>query len=249
MQKLLDGFYSEESELFSLSNKLKPEDVQQTQAVDMGQFFIHLLASESGSLTLTAKGNIKPKHCTMVAAKLLEFDPDEMREINEDRFVFLTRLKHVLQMAGYIDILKTRIKLTKKGYDYILKNDPVELYLSMMEMTMDEYDWVGDYIFNPVCAIIQDSALFSLYMLHKKGEVYLPKREYYNLFEKAFPHIREIPVFTNGINIMPKVFDLLFFNDICRMFGLIDRKPDLENMDNSFYRSSQLFRKLFLWKV
>ena len=61
---------------------------------------------------------------------------------------------------------------------------------------------------------------------------------------KAFPYISDIPALTSVMNIMPRVYEILFLTLLCQYFGLVDIRSD-ESGDLKFLYKTL---KLFDWK-
>lgn len=103
------------------------------------------------------------------------------------------------------------------------------------------------FVFNDRCSIVQDSALFPLYILHRKAKEFISQDRLYDYFQKTFPFISDIPVLTSGLNIMPKVYEILFLTLFCRYFGPVDISSDKNDDSKFMYKTSKLFGKLFDW--
>ena len=247
MQRILEYDIPANDDLVRINSNITSKDVIDTKIVSMSLFLLQMLLDNSGSLPLTATGNLQRKYCDAFLHFIIPDMPENYGVSSEDDVPDLAPLRIILNETGYIETLKTRIKLTEKGLELMSSNDVSAFYLDILDYYVEEYEWLDMFVFNDRCSIVQDSALFSLYILHRKAKQFISQDRLYDYFHKAFPFISDIPVLTSGLNIMPKVYEILFLTLFCRYFGLVDISPNKNDDSKFMYKTSKLFGKLFDW--
>lgn len=247
MQRILEYDFPANENIVRINLNITSKDVIDTKIVSMSLFFLQMLLDNSGSLALTARENLQRKYCDTFLHFIIPGMPEDYGVSSEDDVPDLTSLRILLNGTGYIETLKTRIKLTKKGSQLMEQRDLSAFYLDILDYYIEKYEWLDLFRFSDRCSIVQDSALFSLYILHRKAKQFISQDNLYNYFHKAFPFISDIPVLTSGLNIMPKVYEFLFLTLLCQYFGLVDIKSDKNDASKFMYKTSKLFGKLFDW--
>lgn len=247
MQKILDYELSANEDLVRINSNITGKDVADAKIITMSLFFLQMFIDNSGSLALTSTGNLQLKHCDTFLHFIFPGMPVNYGAGTENDVPDLAIVRIILNETGYTNTLKTKIKLTEKGSELLEKRDLSAFYLDIMDYYVEEYEWLNAYRFNDRCSIVQDSVLFSLYILHKKAKQFISQDRLYEYFQKAFPFISDIPVLTSGLNITPQVYDTLFLSQFCRYFGLLDIQSDKNDDSKLMYKTTKLFGKLFEW--
>lgn len=250
MHSILSHRSLPENELFSLNTQLSSDEVERTFAVKYAAALLTLVEQEGGTLALTPKGNLKQVYTTAVMASLIDVDPDEYFIRSEDDVPFLTQTKHLLYLAGYIDLLKTRLRLTAKGINWLGTKDSVELFLYLLYASADDYDWLYEESYPADFGIIQDSLPFSFLLLKEFGHHPRTVSEYKKEFSKAFPAVVGNDEGGYRSILLEAAYLILFFYDFCSFFGLIkfkNRSSFTETAD-SIIITTELFDRLFDWK-
>lgn len=247
IQRILEYEVFDNEDLVRINSNITGKDVADTKIVSMSMFFLQMFVDNSGSLALTSTGNLKLKHCDTFLHFIFPGMPESYGAGKEEDVPDLAIVRIILNETGYTNTLKTKIKLTEKGSELLEKRDFSAFYLDVLDYYVEEYEWLDTYRFNDRCAIVQDSVLFSLYILHKKAKQFIPENRLYECFHKAFPAISDIPVLTSGLNIMPQVYDVLFLSKFCRYFGFLDVQSDKNDDSKHLYKTTKLFEKLFEW--
>ena len=149
-------------------------------------------ACAGSGLKATAMGNL-PRSFVREAARRY-WRPDQQAEIarflgtfNEEHFHDLSDTRAIIASAGLLRKHHSRFHLTQKAKDLAAQGKDA-LYRFLFIFYCDRFNWAyRDY--EEELPIIQDSFLFTLYMLQRFGGKYLPFSFYQKKFITAFPRI------------------------------------------------------------
>ena len=252
MQRLLTGSVDDSRFLVTLNPDPDIDLVSQSRIIRHGAKYLELLVEQGGFLPLTPKGNLKLDACHKILDALMTELPRRFSLRSEDDIYDSLLLRMMMEDLGYTKTLKTKVTITKKGARLWEKKDWSRLYLELIRLDLEEYDWVAQSFFSEGCRIVQDSALFSLYMLKKMNQdhspgIHHPYEELYIGFINAFPHAETIPTLKSGINNMKLVYEHLFFINFTLKFGLCQTHFEGDDYKNASYRTTALFDQLLLW--
>ncbi len=173
-----------------------PEHISLTPEAPILTLF-SLLADAIGEqgLKCTATGNLPLAFCK-AAAKIFRISTDEgnLRRIGGIRSeldffeLHVTRLVSV--EAGLVRKYKGRFKLTRECQRLLAGSDPAAIYLRLFRSYAQRYNWsYGDGY--PELPFIQQSFLFTLYLLHRHGAAGKPESFYADAYLQAFPMLAE----------------------------------------------------------
>ena len=144
-------------------------------------------------LKATAKGNLPQKLCRNAVLDFCKGLPDDdfrhrMRVNKEGDFVELHVTRIILELSGLLRKTKGRFFLTRKYHQLNSQPGRAALYLKLFQTCSRGFNWAywDGY---PEIPFIQQSFLFTLYLLHKHGDGWKPSEFYANAFIKAFPMI------------------------------------------------------------
>ena len=163
MHDILYRPFEFENNVFSLNFKSK--QLSEVPLIKQAYYFLNKL-KEVYELKATQKGNL-PK--AFVVEMYNEFFSNERyaRLPNkEDDLPQLTRLKHLLDMSGLIKKRKNKFSLTKKGETIIDKDNSAELFKLIIDSFFNKWNWAYGDGYSEL-QLIQSSAVFNLYLLHK----------------------------------------------------------------------------------
>ncbi|MCF6227020.1 MAG: SEC-C domain-containing protein [Xanthomonadales bacterium] len=140
-----------------------------------------------------AKGNLPQKLCRDVWSNYINLYPDHVlasfHSVNkEDDFFELHVMRIVLELAGFLRKTKGRFYVTNKYKKIASKFGLKGLYPIIFETYCKEFNWAywDRYSDAP---FIQQSFLFTLYMLKQYGEEMVATKVYENNFLRAFPMV------------------------------------------------------------
>ena len=149
---------------------------------------------KTGGIKTTIKGNLPRDFCRELENAYLAKEDFKflLREkfpiMKEEDSLELHRVRIITEMAGYIRKYKNRFILTKKGEKIIINGFRTDDYLHLVKTFTLQYNWAYYDLYGEV-NIIQDSFLFTLYLLQNFGDEVRPKKFYADKFFTAFGDI------------------------------------------------------------
>jgi hypothetical protein len=172
-------------------------------------------------------------------------------------------LRQAVTKCGWIKKSSGRFLLTKKGEEIYRDGFSQSHYVVLLRFWMFSYNW-GDTDGHPACPIIQESAVFSLYMLMKRAQEPLSSGDFTGLFIRAFPYaLQLLSAEPSRIEIslhraispeerLGSVLRLRFLQRFAAYFGLIDylvdeKLPYFERYQKAQFKTSRLFNEVFSW--
>ncbi|HIP37914.1 MAG TPA: hypothetical protein EYG88_00695 [Desulfocapsa sulfexigens] len=207
-------------------------------------FILSMLIKEIGEdgLKLTAKGNLGRKFCQQAFEKYQPRYPDpyglKITIHSETNFEPLHAIRLTAQLAGLVRKYKGRLLLTKKCKKALDRHGLREIYPLLLHAYIRKFNWGYRDGFQEI-PFIQQSFLFTLYLLHKYGSKWKPATFYSDSYLRAFPMILQ--------EIEPKMYeppeDTLQHGYILRtlqrfagFFGLADLEQISEGPINREYK-------------
>lgn len=248
MHSLLYGSLEENSDFVRLNPNPDPVLADKTSAVGLAKAIFQALVENGGSLPLTSAGNLKRVACNRIYELHSPLPiPEGMTLRSEDDLMFSRQTRQILDDLGLIHTIKTKIKLTEQGRMLWERKDWGRLYAGMFRIEMTGYDWLEDTLLTKHCRIVQDSALFSLYLLKKIAEKAVSYNTLYSAFLKAFPQVGEFPTVPGGLNNMRAVYEYFFFDFFALRYGLC--RADRGDRNEVRYVITDLFRDFLYFQL
>ena len=252
VRRLIQWPLTDPSDMLVFNRDLKPEDLSGIPIVSNAVRFLRDLAAAE-PLKATAKGNLPP-----VFAKRLFDDLDDtpLKEIIKFRSEADSGTVHVLRlvltMAGLIRKEKGSFRLTRKGRRAVEDGFSGENYLDLFLQFASKFNWGFQDGFSDF-RIIQQSVLFSLYLLRKKARVYIGSHSLSPYFVRAFPMIlaESNPLYGSAYSLIDRGYIVRFLERFCEYFGLIGLRVRSEDpLQRTFvFRTSPVFEKFLKWKI
>ncbi len=215
-----------------------------TQPQGKAAFLLNMLVAEIGEegIKLTAKGNLGQKFCQKARETYYDLYPEPLMSRlsvhTETNFEPLHTIRLTAQLAGLTRKYNGRLVLTKKCLKSFERGGVMELYPLLMQAYIQKFNWAyrdgyGEIFF------IQQSFLFTLYLLYKYGKSWRPANFYSDNFLRAFPMIlREIEakLYEPPEDTLRKVYFLRALQRFAGFFGLVDIEQVSEDPRNREYR-------------
>lgn len=167
-------------------------------------FILFMLVEGIGEdgIKLTAKGNLGQKFSQEAGRKYYDRYPDSLMSLipvrSETNFEPLYAIRLTAQLAGLVRKYKGRLLLTKKCRKSLDRNGLRELYLLVLRVYIQKFNW-GYRDGCQELPFIQQSFLFTLYLLQKYGSSWKPATFYGDKYLEAFPVILQ--------EIEPKIYE------------------------------------------
>lgn len=152
------------------------------------------IAREPQGLKTTAKGNLPRDVCRRLDE---EFHTEKSKRfrlrdkfpiMQEEDFRYLHAVRLVAEMAGFIRRYKKRFILTKLGREIVKNGITMEHYYRLFQTYTLDFNWAYMDFFDEL-PIIQESFIFTLYLLKLYGDEYREEDFYAGLFIRAFPSV------------------------------------------------------------
>ena len=166
----------------------------QTDAPLLGLICSITDAIDEKGLKATVKGNLPRKLCQVAAASYWSELPEDdihhrIRVNKEEDCADLHIARVLMEMAGLLRKNKGRFYLTRKCHQMVTTQSGLAgLYPTMLKTYCTDFNWAYRDGFEEI-PFIQQSFLFTLYLLHRHGSDWKPCRFYEDRFVQAFPMI------------------------------------------------------------
>ncbi len=168
--------------------------VLQTEPESKAAFILNMLVKEIGEdgIKLTAKGNLGQKFCQEAKKNYFNQYPEPMMSRlsvrTETNFEPLHTIRLTAQLGGLVRKYKGKLLLTKKCQKALENNGLRELYPLLVHSYIRKFNWGYRDAYDEL-SFIQQSFLFTMYLLHKYGNSWRPATFYSDSFLHAFPMI------------------------------------------------------------
>ena len=144
-------------------------------------------------LKATAKGNLPQKLCKEAFVDYLKYLPENdfrhrMKINREDDFADLHTTRIILEIAGLLRKTKGRFFLTKKYQQLVEKKGLAGIYPVVFKTCCREFNWGYQDGYKDI-PFIQQSFLFSMYLLKLHGDDWKSFLIYEDYFLQAFPMV------------------------------------------------------------
>ncbi len=233
--------------------------VLQTKPQSKAAFLFDMLIEEIGEegIKLTATGNLGQKFCQEASKRYFKLYPEPLmsgRSVRtETNFEPLHTIRLTAQLAGLVRKYKGRLLLTKKCVKSLESHGLREVYLLLIHSYIRKFNWGYRDAYGEV-GFIQQSFLFTLYLLHKYGKSWRPATFYSDNFIGAFPMIlREIEpkLYEPPEDTLRKVYILRVLQRFAGFFGLADIEQISKDPINREYRirATGLLNEVVGWRL
>lgn len=163
-------------------------------------------------------------------------------------------LRRMLDMCGWIKKRHNKFSLTRKGQRIVNKRFEPNDFLHLLKSYMFKFNWAFRDLYPPL-SIIQQSVIFSCYLLHKKAGTFIHTDELGECFNRAYPMVLDAlegyPAIDSPEQTVRDAFALRFVKHFCEYFGLVEirRESKKRYPPNLFLKTTFSFEMLFNWKL
>lgn len=226
-----------------------PEKLAVTPEAPIIRLFM-LLAEGIGEegLKPTATGNLPRQFCRdALKAYLGEEEYASMSRYGELRSetdfsrLHVTRL--VAELAGLVRKYNGRFILSRECRSMLKNEGAAAVYPRLFRSFVQEYEWSYQDFFDPL-PLLQQSFLFTLYLLHKHGDTWQSNRFYEERFIRAFPRLlNEVEPPSSHFSAEDSLrtcYSIRCLERFARFFGLIE----IERSEASRYTDGFKVKKL-----
>ena len=240
-------------ELFSFPSELK------TEPESKAAFILKMLIEGIGEdgMKLTAKGNLGQKFCQEASKRYFEKYPERMMSRlsvrTETNFEPLHTIRLTAGLCGLTRKYKGKLLLTKKCQTAMDKGGMKTLYPLLLRSYIQKFNWAYRDGYQELF-LIQQSFLFSLYLLQKYGNSRQSSTFYADNFLEAFPMlINEVEpkLYESPEDTIKQCYTLRTLQRFADFFGLADVEQISNEPLNHKYRvrALELLDKIVKWHV
>lgn len=150
-------------------------------------------AIDDRGLKATTKGNLPQKLCQQAASSYWKNLPQDdlhhrMKVNKEEDFFDLHVTRIILELSGFLRLTKGRFYLTNKYHQLMNRSGLQAIYPRIFNTVCREFNW-GYWDRYQEIPFIQQSFLFTLYLLKRHGDDWKPFCFYEDCFLQAFPAV------------------------------------------------------------
>lgn len=252
MYRILHRPFTETTDILTLDRNLSKEDLMDILVVKETVYFLKRL-SELQPLKATAKGNLPQSFAREMHDKFPEHPSFHYPIKSEEEDSKLSALRHLLDMAGWIKKRNQKFSLTQKGQIMVENGFGIDDFFYLFETYTEKFNWASRDLY-PDLDIIQESFLFSCYLLHKKARTYIPVNKLGEYFIRAFLTVLDRVESHSPIDwqeLVQNAFSIRFIERFCEYFGLVTTQREKgKSLDFKYaIQITSLFEKMFGWKL
>ena len=252
MYRLLYRPFAEASDILTLSRDLLKGDLLEIPVVKETVHFLKRLA-ELQPLKTTVKGNLPQAFVREMHDKFPEHPHFHYPIRSEEEDSKLSALRHILDMAGWIKKRNQKFSLTQKGQNVVENGFGIDDFFYLFETYTEKFNWASRDLY-PDLDIIQESFLFSCYLLHRKARTYIPVNKLGEYFIRAFLTVLDRVESHSSIDwqeLVQNAFSIRFIERFCEYFGLVTiQREKRKSLDFKYaIQITSLFEKMFDWKL
>lgn len=184
-------------------------------------------------LKSTAKGNLPRKFCTETAIDYYSGQDQSInrnwRQLNrnEENFYELHCLRLLSGLCGILRKYKGKFIIGSSYKNVLANQGPAALLPELLQAYCTQFNWAYGDGYEEI-PFVQQSFLFSLYLLSKYGDIARPQEFYEDIFLKAFPEVLKVlqdrPYQTREEQLR-NVYSLRTFHRCFQYFGLAELLP------------------------
>ncbi|MCK5156373.1 MAG: SEC-C domain-containing protein [Spirochaetales bacterium] len=260
MQRISQRDLEDIEDVVMLNRELTNKDVASVPIMQYLDYLLSLYKENCYTLELTAKGNYRPYLVKKFNAHFFADDKYLGKVDREDKSWALGLAHTILLDFMYIEDRSNKnsgkSRLKSAGVFLLTEDHRVDFYLDILEYLLYDLDWVDqlreDFKFEEFSQI-QNSAVFSLYLLKKLAAKFTDRETIYDAYIKAFPDFDPTWDSEKPLLLIPIVYHLLLVENFCIPLGLVEQK-ECENtiteyVTEELFKTTKLFSKLFKWQV
>ena len=165
----------------------------------------------------------------------------------------LEKIRILLEETKYIELEKGRFRLQEKAKKVLESLCLYPLYCDLLKFYLENFNWMYGTGFSEIHNLIQVSSIFLLYIFKEKAICFISQQDLAGLYLSAFSQYRDEMKIESPYLEDDFAISYLFFEKFCALFGLLEiriqNKQDTGNFQKKDYKQSELFKKLFHWKI
>ena len=252
MHRLLNRPFKDTSDIVTLNEDISRKDIADVPVVMETVYFLKRLG-ELEPLKATVKGNLPralAQEMHNVFPEIVEFNFPIMSEEDDEK---LSALRYALDVGGWIKKRNQKFSLTRRGLNVVKNGFGPDDFFHLLDTYLHKFNWASRDLY-PSLDIIQQGALFSFYLLHRKADANIDANELAESFVRAFPNIlntSEEDPFSESGTIVHRTYSVRFLQRFCAYFGFVtiktEQKPPF--VTNYEVQTTPLFKNILVWKM
>lgn len=243
-------------EPFSLENAVfsfECRDNAKLKEVPLLKHSLYLLnkLKDAGEIKATQLGNLPRALVREMYEEFFSHDRYARLPNTEDDMIEIVRVRQLLCISGLMKKKSNKFTLTKKGENLLQESMWPELFRELTLCFMNQWNWAYGDSYSEL-PFIQSSAVFNLFLLHKKCQDWAYSGDVGQAYLHAFPNlVNEASGYFGPEEEIIRCFSTRFLNRVCLPLGLVEMRE--ENGDGAydykqFYRVSRFFAEFFKFK-
>ena len=254
MHGILNQPFSENEDLVEIAENINNPLLENVPVIKFALFCLNEIAQEGDKSKATQTGCFNRKFSqrffNSFSADNDEFYSFPMKEADVP---VLEEIRIFLEETKYIKFASGRFRLREKAIKMIDSQSLYPLYYDLLLFYLEIFNWLYGTGFSEIHQLIQASSIFLLFILKEKGSRFISQQDFTGFFLSAFPHHHEELSIESVYEKDDFALSVLFFEKFCTLFGLTEARVQKKQKKSFFmkkdYKQSELFRKLFVWKV
>jgi hypothetical protein len=253
LHRMLYRPFDETSDIVALNKNLSSEKILEIPIVKEAVYFLRRLG-ELQPLRATAKGNLPRAFACEIHDRFPEVPEFPYPISSEEADTKLSALHYILDACGWIKKRNRKFSLTQKGQVLNGKGLAPDDFHHLFQVYTRKFNWASRDLY-PELEIIQQSFLFSCYILYRKAKTFIPTNELSKYFIQTFSaalNMEEKYLSSEeSYRLVQDSFYIRFIERFCEYFGLvtIQRKEKRFLQQDYLIRTTPFFDEIFQWKL
>ena len=252
MHYMLNKGFDDNKDIVMINSNLFGLFVKDVPALNQCRFILENIGNSDKGIKATQKGNL-PRALVQEFYNtfIRENDIYNRKPMTENDVKDIQKAKYFLRDSGFIKFQKGRYSVTAKGRKMLDDFDPAAFYLLQFQHFTETYNWLYGTGYSSIMKFLQSSVIFCIYLIKQKAVDFVSGRELGELYSRAFPGLAEDYSPDFGESMVISCFEYLFLEDFAYYLGFMDMKREKNKMPgrNSSFKTNDLFRSLFTWKI
>jgi hypothetical protein len=256
IRSILQADFSENTAIVELISDVTIEESDNIPVLKQCLYILEKFIESEKGIKATQAGNFPRVMVRDFYNRFLKAEEIiDMTPHKEDDVPGIQKLRFFLTENKLIKKEQNKFILTEKGRRFI-NDKPYNQYKIMFIYYIEKFYWLYGTRYSEVFEFIQDSVIFSLYILKQKADSFIMGEKISEIFLKAFPDFRKDVNAVMKYDILNVGYCHILLDAFAGYFGLVETqrvdKSDKKNFyltDTWLYRTTPLFKKIFKWKV
>ncbi len=232
------------------------EGVGDTLAMVLFRTLVEVIEAHGGALPLEGEDEVLPFESIRPKYRKIFSDKDRFYRmpgmpLQQIGMTEMDLISNAAEFAGFVERVGGRLQLTAAYHELVSEAGPDAVYPKLMRSHLVDMEWYPADLVGDI-SIIQDSALFSLLLLHRYGHDVLPCYFYEDFMVDAFPdalhELSEVPE-DGRLDVFTGFYSMYMLRFFAGFYGLV-KLQDVDWEENTFdVVKTPLLDQVFKWKI